>query len=138
VAYDLAKTLAEHGTVARGICTVDDSGHLTSIVEHTAIARTPDGKIHSGDTAFPGDTPVSLNFFGFTPHFVEVLQERFIPFLRQHGHESKSEYFMPSVVGEAIAEGVASVRVLRTSAAWVGVTHAADRPAVVAYLASLV
>jgi len=137
VAYDLAKTLSEHGAVARGICTVDARGYLASITEHTAIARQEDGRIASGETAFPDDTPVSLNLFGFTPHFVDFLHDGFADFLRHHGQEPKSEYYMPVAVGDAIAANAASVRVLRTSATWMGVTYLADRPAVELHLASL-
>jgi NDP-sugar pyrophosphorylase family protein len=64
--YRLDKTLSEHGTVARGICDVGEGGLLRGVEELTDIARRPDGTIASGERAFAPDTPVSMNFWGFT------------------------------------------------------------------------
>jgi len=137
VAYDLGKTLSEHGSVARGVCTVDPQGKLARIVERTAIARDPDGIIRTEGAALAEETPVSLNLFGFKPDFLEHLDLGFAEFLRASGNEQKSEYFMPTVVGNLIALDKASVKVLRTDAEWFGVTNAADRPGVVARFAAL-
>ena len=76
VAYDLDKTLSDNGTVSRGVCGVDAAGNLTSMVERTQIERMPDGRIvfHDGgaDEVLAGDTPVSMNLFGFTPDFFTI------------------------------------------------------------------
>lgn len=137
VAYEVGRTLSEHGSVARGVCEVDAHGRLARIEERTAIARDTDGVIRAGDLVLPADTPVSLNLFGFKPSFVEHLARGFGAFLAAAGHELKSEYFMPTVVGDLVTRGVATVDVLRTTADWFGVTNAADRPAVVARFAAL-
>ena len=39
VGYELGKTLTENGSVARGVCSTDGSGHLTHIEERTRIER---------------------------------------------------------------------------------------------------
>lgn len=137
VAYDVGKTLSEHGSVSRGVCTVDGAGKLTRIVERTAIAREADGIIRANGETLADTTPVSLNLFGFKPEFLDHLARGFSEFLAVSGNEAKSEYFMPTVVGELIGRGVATVDVLRTASSWFGVTNAADRPGVVARFADL-
>jgi NDP-sugar pyrophosphorylase family protein len=137
VAYEVGRTLSEHGSVSRGVCDVDARGRLTRIEERTAIARGADGVIRAGELVLPPDTPVSLNLFGFKPSFLGHLATGFRSFLAVAGKEPKSEYFMPTVVGDLITRRLATVDVLRTPADWFGVTNAADRPGVVARFAEL-
>lgn len=137
VAYEVGRTLSEHGSVSRGVCEVDGSGRLARIEERTAIERGADGAIRAGDLVLPADTPVSLNLFGFKPSFVQNLDQGFRDFLATSGRELRSEYFMPTVVGDLVSRGVATVDVLRTSADWFGVTNAADRAGVVARFSEL-
>ena len=42
VAFTLANTLSEHGSVSRGVCDVV-GGRLRSVVEHTGLAPDGDG-----------------------------------------------------------------------------------------------
>ena len=44
VGFELQKTVSEHGSVARGVCQVDEQGFLTGMVERTKI-YLKDGKI---------------------------------------------------------------------------------------------
>jgi hypothetical protein len=39
IGYVLKNTLAEHGHVARGVCTVDEDGFLVEIHERTRIEK---------------------------------------------------------------------------------------------------
>ena len=81
VAWQLANTLTDHGSVARGICAVEDE-HLTHIVERKAIIRQGDGGAFTEDggatyTPLPGNTPVSMNFWGFGPEMLPLLDRNF-------------------------------------------------------------
>lgn len=142
VAFHLANTLSAHGTVARGVCTVDPHGYLRGVREHTALEpdgphgleRTPSGEV----TRFPGDTPVSMNFWGFQPSIFPELATRFEAFLRTHGQDAKAEFFLPGVVDDLITAGRASVDVLRTPDRWFGVTYREDRTEVAARIRELV
>lgn len=142
VAYELSKTLSENGTVSRGVCTVSPEGLLESMVERTQIERIADGRIvyHDGgaDEELAEDTPVSMNLFGFTPDYFAHAEEYFRTFLQEHGRELKSECYMPSVVNKLIHEGTSTLRVLRSSAQWFGVTYKEDRPAVVERIRKLI
>ncbi len=136
--YRLDKTLSEHGTVARGICQVGSDGLLHGVEELTDLARRPDGVIASGDRTFPPDTPVSMNFWGFTPQIFPLLETVLRDFLATHAGSEKSECYIPSAVADMIAAGDATVRVLPTAADWFGMTYREDRPRVRESIARLV
>lgn len=142
MAYELSKTLSENGTVSRGVCTVSPEGLLESMVERTQIERIADGRIvyHDGgaDEELAEDTPVSMNLFGFTPDYFAHAEEYFRTFLQEHGRELKSECYMPSVVNKLIHEGTSTLRVLRSSAQWFGVTYKADREPLVKRIHDLI
>ncbi len=131
VSYRLGSTLTSHGHVARGICSVSDDGYLTEIHERkriqlfdSKVAYTEDGK--HWVTISP-DTPVSMNMWGFTPSLISELEPRFARFLGQMSDPTKSEYLLPDVVGELIAQKRARVSVLPTTEEWFGVTYQQDR-----------
>ncbi len=140
VAYDLGNTVTDNGSVARGICSVNEQGYLTSVVERTRIEKYADG-IHfteDGQTweDVSADTPVSMNLWGFTPSFLTALKQGFPGFLAAKIPENpaKAEYLLPTVVSGLIHTGSATVKVLRSADRWFGVTYAADKPKVVAAL----
>ena len=136
--YLLKNTLTENGSVARGVCTVDASDNLTSIVERTKIIRTDDGAAwldEDGETWIPvsGDSVVSMNMWGFPLSFMERLKERFPRFLAENLSENPAgcEYFLPFVVNDLMDEKRAEVKILTVRDVWHGVTYAEDKPKVV-------
>lgn len=141
VAYELSRTLSENGTVSRGVCTVDEADNLRGMVEHTRIERVG-GRIvdhaSEGDEPLADDAPVSMNLFGFTPDYFAHSEEFFRAFLREKGADPKAECYLPSMVNKLIADGTASVRVLRSPAQWFGVTYKEDKPALVASLERMI
>lgn len=72
VGYPLKSTLSAHGTVNRGVCTLDSVGKLAGINERINIAET-DGVILAADGLQPDvlsqDARVSMNFWCFAPAF---------------------------------------------------------------------
>ena len=141
VGYRLENTLSENGTVSRGVCETDAQGLLIGMTERTSIGRTPNGIEYkdADGTMHPlaADTTVSMNLFGFTPDYFEKSANLFIDFLREHGQEMKSEYYIPFAVNTFIHRGEATMQVLKTTAQWFGVTYKEDRPEVVARLQRL-
>ena len=143
VAFHLQNTVTEHGHVARGVCTATADGHLATIVERTRI-ETSGGRIRFTEdggatwTELPGDTPVSMNMWGFTPGFMNELRQRFPAFLQKSAGNPKAEYFLPSVVNDLVQEGKARVRVLPTAEKWYGVTYQEDKPELKAFIQSQV
>ena len=141
VGYRLENTLSENGTVSRGICETDAEGYLVGMTERTAIGRTADGIVYTdadGSThPLAPDCTVSMNLFGFTPDYFAKSEQLFVDFLRNHGQEMKSEYYIPFAVNTFLHDGTATLRVLRTPAQWFGVTYKEDRPGVVERLKRL-
>lgn len=134
VGYPVANTLSDYGTVSRGVCNRDASGNLTTVVERTKIIRE-DGKIvfleDDKKTVIAEDTPVSMNFWGFTPDFFGYLGNYFADFLRDNISKPKAEFLIPWVVDQLIKSGTVTTKVLTSNAKWFGVTYKEDRPTVV-------
>ena len=142
VAYRLRNTVTDHGFVSRGICDVRD-GLLTGITERTKIYKRGDHAAYTEDgetfTDLPGDTLVSMNFWGFPAAFLDRLWEDFPTFLTENLPDNplKCEYFLPSVVNAQIAAGAAAVEVLPCEEAWYGVTYREDLDSVRAAIAGM-
>ena len=142
VGFRICNTLSENGTVARGVCGKNETGMLTDVVERTEIMRV-DGTIcykdENGEWQPIGEeTPVSMNFWGFTPDYFQYSEAQFVDFLKKNIDKPKSEFFIPLVVDTLINSGKATCEVLDTTAKWFGVTYAADRPGTVEKIQALV
>jgi hypothetical protein len=145
IGYILRNTLSDFGTVSRGICETDAGGFLKSVTELTKIERrggasVPASRIYCANSISPltGNEIVSLNLWGFTPGFFGHLREQFGTFLKQHGNEPTSEFYLPAAVNSLIASGAERCRVLKTPDSWLGVTYREDRPAVTAGIGKLI
>ena len=144
VGYAVNKTLSENGTVSRGVCSINEEGFLTSIVERTKIERNAEGTIvfHDlgEDEALEEDTPVSMNLFGFTPDYFAYSEEYFKEFLSSPEVQAnlKAEFFIPLMVNKLVGEGTSKLKVLSTTANWFGVTYQADKPQLVAKIEELI
>ena len=133
VGFQLENTLTEHGTVARGVCNVDNENYLVNITERTKIKKFEDAAKYTEDGEswidIPKGSTVSMNTWGFTPSIFEELEEGFSKFLEGNKENIlKSEYFLPSVVDNLIAEGKAKVKVMTSKEQWYGVTYREDKP----------
>ncbi len=142
IGYRVRNTVTENGSVARGVCQVEN-GLLTGVTERTKIFKNgTDAKFTEDGETFvdlPGDTIVSMNFWGFTPKMLRELDERFSSFLDDAiAHNPlKGEYFLPSVVNDQLQAGTAAVRVLPCEETWYGVTYREDLDSVKAAIADM-
>lgn len=142
VGFELRRTLSEHGTVARGICRTDASGHLESIAELTRIAPWGKGARHDrGDGTFEeltGDEVASMNFWALRPEVFGLFASEFERFLDERGSDPAAEFYIPTAVDALIRSGRIEVDVLSTDADWFGVTYREDRERVASALRALV
>lgn len=140
VGFNVGNTMSESGTVSRGVCETKGD-YLVSIVERTSIGYNSDHEIEYNDEEgkhmLDPMTPVSMNFWGFTPDYFKYSEEGFVEFLNKSINVPKSEFFIPTLVDELIENGAAKVKVLRTDSKWFGVTYSADRQGVVDKFAQL-
>ncbi len=127
VCYKLQNTVSENGTVARGICEIEN-GYLTGVTEHLSIPK---------DNDFAPDTIASMNMFGFMPSLFDELESGFVKFLSEQGKEMKSEYLLPRIVDKMIKVDGEKVKVLYTDDKWYGVTYKEDKASVVEAIAAL-
>jgi hypothetical protein len=141
VGFPLVTTLSPDGPVSRGVCTADGRGFLVSIREVLKLERDGENgreiEPSGAGRTIPGRTPVSLNFWGFTPALVPALEEDFHRFLAGNAGSVKAEYFLLSAVQSLVDAGQARVRVLGGGGPWGGLTYPGDRPRLVALLESL-
>ena len=142
--FVLKNTLSDHGAVTRGICHVDDSGHLLDISETPDIVKTVrtvrDGeKVYeeigaraNGQNIDP-QSWVSMNMWGFAPEFMDELERGFEQFFAGAAAKNplKAEYLLPIYIGELLQKEKVSVEVLETNDRWFGVTYKEDKPLVV-------
>ena len=137
VGYLIKNTLSETGSVARGICTLNEQNCLADLKEQTHIISSVDGPLYTEDgkhyTLLSPETVVSMNMWGFPAAMMQRLQEGFPQFLQEKvpANPLKAEYFLPSVVDAQLSAGTATARVYTTPDKWYGVTYREDRQDVV-------
>lgn len=141
VGYRLRNTVTENGSVARGICTVEN-GLLTGVTERTRIVKRGDAAAYledDGEHPLTGDETVSMNFWGFSPSMLDELWARFPAFLEEKlgSDPLKCEYYLPSVANALLQEGLARVHVLECNEVWHGVTYREDLQSVIDAIAAL-
>jgi len=136
VPYRLEKTLSPQGSVTRGVCEAA-GGFLTSVDELTCIEKkdgriantSPDGSVR----VLAPDTPVSMNFWGFSPNILPEYKKYFDDYLTRFVSDPKgqikSECFIPKAVDHFIKQGICRVKVLSADSDWFGVTYKEDREA---------
>lgn len=143
VGYELEKTLSNHGTVNRGVCGTHDDNTLETIIETLKIGYDKERRIfyinQSGEKLYlEADTPVSMNMWAFYPDYFDYCEASFTKFLKERGHELKSEFFIPLLIDELIVKGEKKVDVLSCSEEWFGVTYRDDKPFVIERLNQLI
>jgi UTP-glucose-1-phosphate uridylyltransferase len=141
VGFHLRNTLSDHGSVARGLCQVDQDGWLLSVVEHVKIFAVPSesGSPVGAESVLPdesrvpltGGEVVSMNFWGLNPRIFGELDQQLKAFLTAHQHEPKSELYIPSALDHIIQQKRGRVKVVPSPERWFGVTYAQDKPVVV-------
>ena len=132
--FRLGNTLSDNGSVTRGICHIEN-GQLTGVTETHDIfktatgaeSRNADGSVQELDVK----DLVSMNMWGLTPDFMEVLEKGFAEFLSGLAPEdTKKEYLLPELVDHLIKNESAEVDVLETKDTWFGVTYQEDKETV--------
>lgn len=142
VGFVLKNTLSDNGGVTRGVCKVDEHRMLSEIVETSNIVKTAEGAaVQTEDGAVPIDveSEVSMNMWGLSPKFFEVLDKGFNEFLEKLDPENlKGEYLLPTIIGDLLKEGKMRVEVRKSHDEWFGVTYKEDKPDVVAAIQKLI
>jgi len=134
VGYAIENVLSEHGTVSRGVCTMNASNQLIGMVERTSISRVGDKIISKGEgeeLEIQEGTPVSMNFWGFHHAVFRDIEQMWEEFLPANKENIKSEFFIPTVANNLIKSGKAAFEILEGGKTWFGVTYTEDKPVVI-------
>ena len=140
--FRLGNTLSDNGSVTRGICHIED-GALTGVTETHDIYKTESGaetRSEEGQAEeLDVNSLVSMNMWGLTPEFMDILENGFVEFLNEiKPGDIKKEYLLPEMVDRLIKAGKAKVDVLETKDTWFGVTYQEDKASVIAAFEKLV
>ena len=129
--FVLKNTLSDNGSVTRGICKMNDSNNLTEVVETKNIVKIEDGA-RADEAVLDLDSLVSMNMWGLTPDFLDVLESGFEVFFDEEVPENplKAEYLIPTFIGKLLEQEKIQVKVLRTDDTWYGMTYKEDVEAV--------
>lgn len=129
--FVLRNTLSDNGGVTRGICKMDEKSCLTQVTETKNILKTAAGAQTDG-VELDLDSLVSMNMWGLTLDFLQVLEQGFVEFFEKEvpTNPLKAEYLIPTFIGELLSQNKISVKVLKTNDAWYGMTYKEDVPAV--------
>ena len=129
--FVLKNTLSDNGGVTRGICKMDEENNLTEIVETKNIVKTAKGAEADG-VNIDTESLVSMNMWGLTPEFLDMLEDGFRIFFEKEVQENplKAEYLIPIFIGEQLSKDKMSVKVLKTNDTWYGMTYREDVAAV--------
>lgn len=137
IAYRVANTMTENGSVKRGVLFGDKEGNLTKLEESSIerrngkIVATPLDPRHP-EFEIQESTLVSMNMFAFTKDIMQHLENNFKAFLDENQDNlMKCEYLIPTVVSDLVQDGLVNVDILHTEATWYGVTYKEDRDLVV-------
>lgn len=129
--FVLGNTLSENGGVTRGICQMDENGYLTGVKETKHVVKTETGAaVETADGLIPVDSDglVSMNMWGLTPEFIDVLEKGFPEFLKNiPDGDIKAEYLLPTIIDQLIQKKDARVAVLKSNDTWFGVTYKEDK-----------
>ena len=95
VSYLLKNTVSENGSVARGVCALNEDSTLHSVTERTRI-ETYEGGIHYTEdggeswTDLPGETPVSMNLWGLRRELREGSRPALCPLAGRESGRTRS------------------------------------------------
>jgi hypothetical protein len=134
VGYAIQNVLSAHGTVSRGVCTMNGANQLVGMVERTSIAREGDKIISRGEgeeIEIAENTPVSMNFWGFHQAVFSDIESMWHEFLPANKENLKSEFYIPTVANNLIQAGKAAFEILPGGKTWFGVTYTEDKPIVI-------
>ncbi|HMI03794.1 MAG TPA: sugar phosphate nucleotidyltransferase [Pedobacter sp.] len=131
IGYQIGKTLSDFGSVSRGVCKTNEAGYLEEITERTQVYKKGDAIVYEENgVEYPLDfeTPVSMNFWGFTPAVFKLTEDLFRIFALENKGKPKAEFFIPLIGENLVKTDTASFKVIPTANQWFGVTYKEDKP----------
>lgn len=128
--YKLQNTLSKNGKVNRGICVTDEQQHLIDIKETHKIFLE-NGKLSARENwnsdILNINSLVSMNMRAFFPEIIDIAYDYYIKYLKRNKNNlMEAEYILPDFVAELLKDKKAKVKLIPTSAKWIGITYKDD------------
>ena len=131
VGYEVSNTLSENGSTKRGVCQVKD-GYLEKLIESVVEKQNgvitakplnglPEFRVEKNDLA-------AMNMFAFPESSFTYLEEGLRNFFDVNKNNlDKCEYLLSEFIYEYIGKGAFKMKVVPTTAKWLGVTYKEDK-----------
>ena len=135
IAYEMNKTLSDHGSVTRGLC--QQNGQWMSDIEEIQKIYRKDGQVfyeaQGQELPLTGMEPVSMNYWGFDASIFPLMEQVFTDFMHREfaGNPLKCEHVLPTAVKELLQAEKIKVKMMTSADQWFGVTYRDDKPMVV-------
>lgn len=128
--YKLQNTLSKNGKVTRGICITDEQQNLIDIKETHKIFLE-NGKLSAKENWSSDilniNSPVSMNMRAFFPEIIDIAYDYYIKYLKRNKNNlMEAEYILPDFIAELLKDKKAEVKLIPTSAKWIGITYKED------------
>ncbi|MEQ9403545.1 MAG: sugar phosphate nucleotidyltransferase [Cyclobacteriaceae bacterium] len=134
IGFQLKQTLSKSGTVSRGVCEVA-ADELVRVEEFTAISHEGDSYSDKPTgTIFTGNELVSMNMWMLDDSIFPMIENQFRKFLSDKSQSINAELYLPSIVQDAISQGLKNVKTFESQEKWMGLTFKGDRSEVSADL----
>ena len=132
IGYILNNTLSDHGTVNRGVCSVDENNFLIEVNERVKLAMQDGVVKYNLDSDDPigevdANANVSMNYWGFHPSIFDHIEKGLVSFMKENSQNPTAEYFIPDIVTSMIVSNKMEVEVIPTNDNWFGVTYKEDK-----------
>ena len=131
VNYPFVITASKNGSVKRGVVFTNDDGYVVNNLE--CEIKLENGKLiakvllNDEEFVIEETQPVTVNFFGFTHEFLNVLESEFDIFIH-HPLGLKDEFLLPEIIRSGIKDGRLKMLAKTSTSKWMGVTYKEDLP----------
>lgn len=130
ISFRLANVLPENGGVTRGICEVNASNKLVSVIDRHRVERVSGNPMYLNEynkwIKLDENALVSMNMWGFTLPVFNELKSAFKSFIENKGKDLKAHFSIPDFINQKIKDGL-QVETVETPARWMGLVSADDR-----------
>lgn len=134
IGYKLVNTISENGSVSRGVCGIENN-YLIQVEEFVSIQKNenkieginPKGELRLLDN----NELVSMNFWILHPSFFDLAKTGLNHFFQKNVDFNQSEFYLPSIIDDAIQQNIVKVKVETSPGKWFGLTYPEDKKKVV-------
>ena len=130
IGFPLCNTLSTNGPVSRAVCEIDRTGNLQQLTERTEISKKEDKIVfleNDNERCLAGNEIVSMNMVGFTPAVFDIINSSLLDFIKPNRTSLTAEFYLPNILNDLVTNNESSIKVLRTTSPWFGITYKADK-----------